>query len=170
MEIMGLVIIVILISISMIFVIRFVIMEEPGEFKKEFTQKQLSANFVNTLLGTTNAACHNLNFRELIQDCVGGEEVCCKYTSSCIETSCQFLKGETNSGHGISNILKGFLDTKKIRYYFSVKDGMDNIKEGLEYSYNNQGHCPGGKFGKPFAVPTDSSGANIVLIKLDICS
>ena len=57
MEIMGLAIIILLLTLAMIFVVRFVILKGPSDIKKGFTQTELASNMVNTFLKSTSRNC-----------------------------------------------------------------------------------------------------------------
>ena len=68
MEIFGLVIIVLLITLGMFIVIRFVVFGEEDEILKGYTQTQLAANFLGTLRRTTTE-CNDMSIEQLIQTC-----------------------------------------------------------------------------------------------------
>ncbi|MCK5026528.1 MAG: hypothetical protein KAS15_08075 [Nanoarchaeota archaeon] len=68
MEIFGLVIIVMLITLGMFIVIRFVVFSEEEETLKGYTQTQSAANFLSTLRRTTTD-CNEMSIEQLIQTC-----------------------------------------------------------------------------------------------------
>ncbi len=71
MEIMGIAIVVVILSIVILFVIRWSILKEPVQYKKEFAQSEIATNLVNTMLSTTTE-CNEVTFSELFQDCAEG--------------------------------------------------------------------------------------------------
>ena len=101
MEIMGLAIVVILITLIMLFVVRFVVLRQPAEYKKEFTQTELASNIINTLLKTNAPDCSDLTFTELFQDCAEGQSVSC---NSDVPNSCSYIEAKTN--YILDNTLK----------------------------------------------------------------
>jgi len=82
MEIMGLVIIVLLVTIGMFFAIRFVVFGEEEEALKGYTQTQSAANFLSTLRRTTTE-CDGLSVEQLIQTCVTNSQKLCAGTLVC---------------------------------------------------------------------------------------
>tara|TARA_B100000315_G_C14425095_1_gene517425 strand:- start:7 stop:633 length:627 start_codon:yes stop_codon:yes gene_type:complete len=94
-EIMGLAIVIILIVIGMTFVIRFIIAEEPVDYKKDFTHSELATNMLNTFLETTSKGCKQLSMTELLQNCgatssgsTPSEQINCK----CIESPADYCE------------------------------------------------------------------------------
>ncbi len=157
MEMLGLALIVILISIAMLFVIRFVVLEKPSEHKKEFTQAEIASNFISTLLKTTNPKCRGLTFTELFQDVAEGQP------------SDQYIYCDPGNSReylisNVSAILQKTLDSWNMHYELSaVVDGARNITP----SWGSP--CTGEKTQKQFAIPVDSSGARTLYVRLDIC-
>lgn len=66
-EVLGLAIVVLLISLSLLFVLQFVV-REPEQPRQTFTRDQLASTMVNALLETTTH-CAQLTMTELLQDC-----------------------------------------------------------------------------------------------------
>jgi len=97
MEIMGLAIIVILLTLGVLFVIQFVVLKEPSDVKKTFTKTQIAANMLNSILKTTSKECYGNTMTQLLQDCANYNEnpagliICengidsCEYANSTIE-------------------------------------------------------------------------------------
>ncbi|MBU1705021.1 MAG: hypothetical protein KJ922_06680 [Nanoarchaeota archaeon] len=159
MELMGLAIVVILISIAMLFVIRFVVLQKPAEYKKEFTQSQLASNLLNTLLKTTNPDCHDLTFTEVFQDCArnpSSPSVQCNRTHD----SCRFLN------ESVRSILNKTLDDHFMLYEFSAKVNNDYA---IGVVPEIEERCTGGFKSKQFPIPVSASGTDTLFVKLNLC-
>jgi hypothetical protein len=82
MEIMGLAIIVILITIGLLFALIWMAKTPPAQLQRA-KESVLAANFLNTMLGTTVTDCNDRTTSELLQDCAltGGINKCGEATS-----------------------------------------------------------------------------------------
>ena len=123
MELMGLAIIVILLSLAMLFVIKFVLLKEPSQQTEEYTKSELATNFLNTLLETNAPKCSNVKFDTLFMDCAtnnaqGGNIPC----DDGADTACNYIK------EIVTTILKDTFDEWKIKYRFvATTSPVDNI-------------------------------------------
>jgi len=79
---MGLVIVVILISLGMLFLLRFVVFQPAPEERAVFTQEQIAKGTLRVLL-ETKTDCLGLKMTTLIQDCAEGGNIECRGGSSC---------------------------------------------------------------------------------------
>jgi len=81
MEIMGLAIVVILITLGVLFAVT--VMRKPASnIEQEYKQKTIATSYLDSLLGTTTT-CHRASFRELIQDCAQSAQIKCGALNSC---------------------------------------------------------------------------------------
>jgi hypothetical protein len=168
MEIMGLAIIVILLSMTFLFVIQFVLLKEPTQESKEYAQSELAANFLNTLL-ETDAECANIEISTLFQDCTNNcnEDTAgeCRGNLQCQgRSSCIYLKGT------VKDILNDTFDQWNINYYFAATHDInaptdiskhifhpissDNSGDPIEKHFENV--CPGNRKLKVQPLPADS--------------
>lgn len=70
MEIMGLAIVIVLITLGVLFVVRFgVLRQTGGGIKESYTETQLAANMVNSLLKSSAENCFGHSIAALLQDC-----------------------------------------------------------------------------------------------------
>ena len=81
-EIVGLVIIVLLITIGLLFVVKFVVLREPSDVKKTFVHSELASNMVKVLLETTTT-CKESSVKDLFQDCAAFKRINCEELDSC---------------------------------------------------------------------------------------
>ena len=149
MEIMGLVVIVILLSLAMLFVLQFVLLKEPSQTKKTYTHSQLSANTLNALLKTTTS-CRGQDVTQLLQDCASYRPdglIQCETG----QRSCSYVKDT------ILVILNGTLDYWNKDYLLTA-----DLAE-LEFS---QGSCLGERQSRIYPIPVEG---DIMNIRLDIC-
>lgn len=152
MEIMGLVIIIILVSIGMLLTIQFVVKKQPEELRKAFTHEELAANTVYALLRTTAEDCKERSFANLIQDCAQNQPdglINCNNDMR----SCEYVED------AIKSIFKETLDKWNKDYYFTVT-GIGNkgiIKLGAECTAEKTSSLP------CCPIPTG------IMARLDLC-
>lgn len=152
MEVIGLAIVIAILIVGLLFVVKFIVLKEPVEYKKSYTQTELASNMLNTFLKTTSRDCYKLSMTELLQDCAQIASITCENgLSSCnyVEETANYLFSET-------------LGNWNLRYYFSAffEAGSDLIQSGNECQYKAD------KKSKLFPVPT---AAGVLSVKLDIC-
>jgi len=117
MELLGLAIIIILVSIGFLFVVRFVLLKPADDVKKEYSFNQMASNELNAILKTTTADCKGTDMTELLQDCSSFEKIVCEDGRG----SCQYA-AET-----IDFILNQTLSSWQKTYVFNVSVNEDTI-------------------------------------------
>lgn len=149
MEIMGLVIIVILISIGMLFVLQ-AMLKPSTSAKKTYTSAQLASNTLNSLV-QTETGCYT-DMTTLIKDCAEFEQINCPGNLN----SCEFAEIE------IKRILKTTLQEWNKAYRFEIYIPAYN-EQIINDSY---GRCI--RNIKSELYPLSAAGTTL-FIKLDIC-
>ncbi|MBI2546282.1 hypothetical protein HYV81_03820 [Candidatus Woesearchaeota archaeon] len=157
MEIMGLAVIMILVSLGMLFIIQFNLNKEPSTLKKTFTQTQLASNILGSFLRTTADACAGNSIGELLKDCAENYNTPnTQLRCDANERSCDYTRETIASMFNSTLIAWG-----NQSYYFEARiPGQPLMK-----SFN--GRCTGEKESKQNYIPTDAGTLTIVL---DICS
>lgn len=149
MEIMGIAIVVVIISLVLVFVINYAAHRKPTEYRKEYAGSQLATNVVKTLLSTTAVDCYDMTFSELFQDCVEGSSVICGDLDA--SDSCTFVQDRT------SLILNDTLGKWAIEHEFKIEWLDQNILIN---------ECPGkpkSKRTKPYPIQTDIGTMTVLL-------
>ncbi|MBU0471768.1 MAG: hypothetical protein KKF89_05220 [Nanoarchaeota archaeon] len=120
MEIMGLLVIVILLTLGMFFVVSFKTQTPKRDIKTSYEDDQLASNFIITLLKTTSD-CTKYNMEELIQDCAAEKRLRCSDMDSCtyVNQTINDLLGKTFEKWG-----------KKFRFE------IENMNEGISFESN----------------------------------
>ncbi len=148
MEIMGLVIIVILISVAMLFVLQAML--KPSESaKKTYTSAQLASNTLNSIVQTETGCFTDMT--TLLKDCSEFQQIECDYLNSC-----EFIEKE------IKHILNTTLRTWNKAYRFEIYIPAYN-QQIMNDSY---GRCV--RDIKSELYPLSAAGTTL-FIKLDIC-
>lgn len=90
MEIMGLLVIIILLSISMLFAVNYMIHKKPSTAEKKFTESQMASNILSSILKTSTPSdeddhlyCSKVDFTDLLKDCAEFQSIMCKTEYSC---------------------------------------------------------------------------------------
>ncbi len=157
-EIMGLVVIVILLTIGMLFMVKFVITRKPSEIKKTYTQTQMASNMLSAILKSTAKDCMNVDMTELLQDCVSGESIICPDGGN---SSCDYVM---NTIEGMLNSTLGEWKTEyDFRVYWDVDfrtiaDNTKNFTVGCKTPERETKHYP---------IPTDIGST--LIVRLAIC-
>lgn len=153
MEILGLAVVVLLILLTTIFVVRFLALKSPADYRKSFVSSQLASNMLGTFLKTAADDCFKLRMDELLKDCAqtSGAIICEDGTS---RNSCDYAKTAAEL------IFQQTLSKWNMKYeFFAYTDsGRPIIKLGSR--------CKAEKKSKTFPVPTDIGTMNTTL---DIC-
>ena len=150
MEILGLAIVVVLVLMATIFVVRFVGMKTPVNYRKGFVSSEIASNMLNAFLKSASQDCSQLTMTELLQDCAQSRSIICDNG----QDSCNFVESISKK------IFESTLDKWSMEYEF------------LAYTNSNQ---PLIKLGKPcrsekrsklFPIPINTA---TMYVKLDIC-
>lgn len=83
MEMFGLIIIVIMISIGFFMYIAFKGKEKPNNFQQDFINEELPKNYVNSIVNVNIAECPSYTINDLIKDCATGRTINCAAQDSC---------------------------------------------------------------------------------------
>lgn len=150
MEILGLAIVVVLILVATIFVVRFLVIKSPTEYRKGFISAELASNILSTFLKTAAKECSQLTMTELMQDCAQARSIICGNG----QDSCSYA--ESTATH----IFENTLDKWSIKYEFLAYTDANSplIKLGKP--------CRQEKRSKLFPIPINSA---TMYTKLDIC-
>ncbi len=150
MEILGLAIVVVLILVATIFIVRFLVLKTPIEYRKGFVSSELASNMLNTFLKTAAKDCSQLTMTELLQDCAQGKSIIC----STGENSCKFVESTAKE------IFEDTINKWNMNYEFLAYTDSNSplVKIGNT--------CKAEKRSKLFPIPI--SGATMYT-KLDIC-
>jgi len=98
MEILGLAIVVALVLVATIFVVRFLVVKAPTDYRKGFVSSELATNMLSTFLKTSAKDCSLLTMTELLQDCAQSKSIICDNgQDSCryAEATASFVFGKT---------------------------------------------------------------------------
>ena len=126
MELIGIAVVVILMSLGILFMLSFGISKKGTTFKQEFTNKELVSNTLSTMLRVKAYGCGDLTIEDLLQDCfvfTTGSIDCGSYEEP--KYSCEYLN-ET-----ISEIFSKTFD-KWGRSYFLDISKAENLKIHLD--------------------------------------
>lgn len=127
---MGLVIVVILISLGMLFLLRFVVFQPVAQERAVFTQEQIAEGTLRTLL-ETKTDCREKDMTDLIQDCAADTVI-----TECETESCQFLEQEVAKIFG--KTLRNW--NKHFEFIVRVEFGQNWIQK---IKVNDTQGCPG---------------------------
>ena len=150
MEILGLAIVVVLILVATIFVVRFLVLKAPTEYRKGFVSSEIASNMLNTLLKTAAKDCSQLTITELLQDCAQAKSITCDNG----QDSCKFVESTAN------HIFDQTFDKWNMKYEFLAYTDVNAplIKLGKP--------CKADKRSKIFPIPISAA---TMYTKLDIC-
>ncbi len=153
-EIFGLVLIVILITIGLLFAIFIMTKPKSSEIQR-VKESTMAANFLNTVLGTTASGCGKKTVRDLLKDCASVQDWNDSPACSNNLNSCEFAQSI------IHTMLQNTLGTWGKTYNFFIK-GSSSVEK---LSISN-GPCTGEREG--FSRPEKVRGSDII-ISLWIC-
>lgn len=150
MEILGLAIVVVLVLVATIFVVRFILLKTPTEYRKGFVSAELASNMLNTFLKTAAKDCSQLTMTELLQDCAQARSIICDNQID----SCRFID-ET-----AKEIFSKTLGRWNMNYEFLAYTdaGKPLVKAGKP--------CKAERRSKLFPIPISAA---TMYVKLDIC-
>ncbi len=155
MEIMGLVIIVILITLGLFFVVRFMITKQPSEIKKYYTRTETTANILNSLLKTNSKDCYGMTTTQLLQDCAENKDTLNQIKCENEQYSCD---------HALY-IIKTIFDATLKEWGDQNFDFKASVNNNLILNYTNKG-CFGEKESKQYYIPTE---IGTLIINLEVC-
>jgi hypothetical protein len=157
-EIMGLAIVVLLISLAMLFVLSFMVTREPEQAKQTFTSNQMATNAVSALMLTTST-CNDLTVTELIQDC--GDVVSSfdcdgdSFADSCDEVL-----------DIAEQVFRDTLSVWQKDYMFTVNRGPDELVRVQDVDGNG---CPLDRDVGSAFIPGRASGGSKIFVRLELC-
>ena len=157
MELIGIAIVVVLVSLGMLYVVSFNLSSKQSKLKQTYTHTELASNSLSAMLKTKAVQCGDVTITELLQDCVRGASINCNGTNSC-----------DYANETINFILNATLIEYDKAYNFSVSQTnisflVKNCSRTLTYKGNDWESIES----STFPIPLDPG---TILVKLDICS
>lgn len=127
-EIMGLIVIVILLTLGMVFTISLKADQPKKEIKKTFNDDQLSSNFILAFL-ETSTGCRSYNMEHMIQDCAVENNTPCDGLTSCkyLNKTLKTFLGKTLDVWGTKYALK--IEGMALEIKFNSSCGPDDDKD-----------------------------------------
>ena len=154
MEIMGLVIVLILLTLGVLFVIRFVVLEDDDSIRQQHAESQMAANLLNSMLQTSATDCNNQQIKSLFRDCAMGNTIECDDGNK----SCKFLNKT------VEDILNRTLGEWNRDYYFNASGGkLGDPGRKLDFG----AECPSSYDSKFYPI---QAGTDTVKVLLQICT
>jgi len=155
MEIIGLVIIVLLISLALLFFLQFSLKKADSE-KRTFTSAQLASNMINAIAKTTTS-CSQKTISQLYTDCAENPNLVCGQ-----ENICDF------AGRKVSEILNLTLVewNKKFRFQVFIPESEDYHEQIFYNRQFNFNLCSGNIQTETYFLPTNTG---ILYLRLNIC-
>lgn len=150
MEILGLAIVVVLILVATIFVVRFLVIKSPTEYRKGFVSAELASNMLNAFLKTAANECSQLTMTELLQDCAQSRSITCDNG----QESCKYAESTAKY------IFESTLVKWNMNYDFLAYTDISQPLIRLGKT------CRTEKRSKLFPLPISSA---TMYVKLDIC-
>ncbi len=150
MEILGLAIVVVLVIMATLFVVKFVSMKSPVNYRKGFVSSEIASNIINTFLKTASEGCSQLTMTELLQDCAQGQAIRCddgEYSCSFVNSTAIQIFGDT-------------LDKWSMKYEFLAYKSINSPLIMLGNA------CLKEKISKEFPIPISSDK---MYVKMDVC-
>jgi len=100
MVIMGLALIVILMSLGILFVIRFVVMKPKSEVRDSYTQTQTAQNILSAIMKTSTQCKSTVSYTvsDLLKSCARGQNIICSDgNNSCeyVNNTIEYILNET---------------------------------------------------------------------------
>lgn len=151
MEIIGLVIIIILLTLGLLLVVRFVVLKPESTIRRTQTESQMAANFLNTLL-QTSTGCSKQQVRSLIQNCATRNDAGCLGLDAC-----------TYVNRTIALILAQTFDDWGKSYNLTISGTDTNFVGGLTFS---RGDCSGEREAKFSPI---QAGGRTLIADLYLC-
>ena len=161
-EIVGLVVIVILISLALLFYVQFSMRSAP-EIKKTYTNSQLTSNMVNALL-ETSTECKGNTIAILLADCAADYDrkgILYDCSGDGNIDSCSFVNNT------IQDLLDETLDLWKVKYQLSA-GLITQLDNPISYFSNEFDKCLGNIESQEYPVPV--KGRGLMLVRLNVCA
>ena len=158
MEIMGIAIVVILVSLGLLFALTIAFKKAPiGEETAQVKESIIAANFINTMRGTTITECFGNTVEALLQDCALGATITCSNGKD----SC------TEAPEIIKEMLEGTLAKWGKKYYFVITESSQPIAGTPIANTANSAPCTGEREMKEVPMPVRPGFE--IKIRLEIC-
>ena len=156
MEIMGLALVVILISLGLLFAVKFTALQpSTSGARKAYTNTVRAANMLNTLLKTSTDCAGGATITQLIQDCASTPQITCG-----VDNSCDYARSVIQTIFDDTLIAWGRLDAD---YYFEVQKGGTPLPEIAPFGIK----CVGSKESKNQPIPIPGG---MITVTLELCT
>ena len=155
MELLGMAIVIVLVTIGILFILKFNVLKGPSETKKHYTYSELSSTTLSAMiLANSGEECNNINIRDLLIDCTEYFESNGSITCRDGNQSCVYVK------KAIMSIFNNTLNKWNRNYKFNTSTPIGTIVNV------SRGSCLGERRPQIFYFNTNKG---MMFIRLDIC-